>query len=744
MIDPSAIPEFTGHLGQLERDARALARNALAIRATGQSVHHEFQGLSAYYHAPEAEQLLAATVPVRSRADEFATKLETVSGALDEYAGEVRPIVQQLARLRADATRFVADCGDGDDWQYDGDKVRHNNDLMHDVGAAVAAFWDAERRAANTITGLVGGTRWVRDDGSHRKGMYGCAADAVEHAQSTPWGAPESEEHHWYEVGHWVKSFAWDGFVVDGVWGTVRGLGTLTGFGGWKAFKSSWHHLGDLGIGLSTGPAGTALLLATPDRLLPGPLRSGKHAVVDTAKSLVAWDEWRKNPPRAAGAVTFNALTTLVTDDAGSAANSGPAAKASTAAGRAGRTADPMTYIPKTGGLPLKRLRLDPPNSADVTAKLPTSDLPANSTHLPNDHALHPDGTLTGPDGNVVDHPLPKEPPTTDVPTPPEPELAHAGAAGHGAHHTTSSTQAENAPGPKVGHRLSAGENNAGDSGTTGLPPAHRSHSPASGTGHGVGVSGHEHTSGGHGGEGGSGEHGGHGEQGSGGADPNSPHNPIGDPHSGGHDPLERGGETEQGIREAMRGSKVKRDDLERVLENLANHPAGREIAESVASGRHAGQENFDQVVSSLSHPDKMAGGIEQIRLADRLKRNGVEDISFEVKEGLVHGQQCDMDVLARNHHGTTYAYQFKALRDPVDPFKAITKGKNIGQLLKSDADNQIMFVDGQGTLADWTAKGIPDLLMSKYRSSGVEFIIRLDDGSLRIPPHGEFFPRSS
>ncbi len=27
------------------------------------------------------------------------------------------------------------------------------------------------------------------------------------------------EKHHWYEVGHWVKSFVWDGLIVDGVWG---------------------------------------------------------------------------------------------------------------------------------------------------------------------------------------------------------------------------------------------------------------------------------------------------------------------------------------------------------------------------------------------------------------------------------------------------------------------------------------------------------------------------------------------
>jgi hypothetical protein len=34
---------------------------------------------------------------------------------------------------------------------------------------------------------------------------------------------------------HWAKSFFWDGLIVDGVWGTVKGLGALVGFGGWDA-----------------------------------------------------------------------------------------------------------------------------------------------------------------------------------------------------------------------------------------------------------------------------------------------------------------------------------------------------------------------------------------------------------------------------------------------------------------------------------------------------------------------------
>jgi hypothetical protein len=443
VIDPGAIPEFTGDLAQLECDARALTKNAHAVRTIGRGVDHEFAGLSAYYHAPEAEQLFAATRPVRDRADGFATELEAVSRALDDYAAEVRPIVKRLERLKTDAATFVADCGDGDDWTYDGDKIQHNSDLMHDVDAAVAAFWDAERRAANKITGLVHGTHWVADDGSHKKGMYGYAANALDHAEKTPWGSVEAQKHHWYDVGHWLKSFVWDGFVVDGVWATVRGLGSLAGADGWDAVKKSWTGLGKLAIGIGPGPIWTATLLATPDRMLPGALRSGEHAAVDTGKAFVAWDEWGKNPCRAAGAVTFNALTSLATDGAGPTAKSGSPGKALGAVGRVGRTADPMTYAAKAGGLASKGVRVGALRLGDAMAKLhsatsTTAHIPNAPLHLPNNHTLHPNGTLTGPDNTPTHHPIPHEPSPTNPHLPHasadihQPELAEGGAPGPG------------------------------------------------------------------------------------------------------------------------------------------------------------------------------------------------------------------------------------------------------------------------------------------------------------------------
>ncbi|MBI0315394.1 hypothetical protein JBF12_20900, partial [Streptomyces javensis] len=449
MISLDGIPEFTGHLEQLEKDAPALKTDAGHIRKTGQGVHDQFQGLSAYYTAPEAEQLFATTRPVKEKADGFATKLEAVSDALSAYATEVRPIVERLKRLRTDAAEFIRENGGDDDWKDDGDKVQHNNDLIADVGAATAAFEAAERSCANKISALVGGTHWVVDDGTHKPGMYGYTADVFQHAEKTPWGTQESETHHWYEFGHWIKSFVWDGFIVDGVWGTIRGLGTMVGVDGWDAFKNSWANLGKLAVGLSLNTLLPGWYM-TPDSMLPGFLKSTKHTMINAGKAMVAWDEWGKNPARAAGGVTFNVLTAIATDGAGSAAKSGAVARTLSVAGKVGKVVDPMTYVFKGAGIGLSKLKV-----GDLVSHLKNLrggsgvELPDGSLKLPDDTVFRPDGSVKLPDGSVlhkngalelpdgtVHHPV-HEPSAGDrqalaeAQRPRQRELAHVGGPGH-------------------------------------------------------------------------------------------------------------------------------------------------------------------------------------------------------------------------------------------------------------------------------------------------------------------------
>ncbi|MEU5092200.1 protein phosphatase, partial [Streptomyces sp. NPDC021356] len=140
MIKPEEIPQFTGDLGLLEKAYGDLKADAGHIRDAGGEVHNRFQGLSAYYRAPEAEQLFASTKPVKDRADTFASGLESVSGALSGYATEIRPLVKKLEDLKREATTFVNSVKDDDDWQYDGGKVGHHNRIRDEITKTVAAF----------------------------------------------------------------------------------------------------------------------------------------------------------------------------------------------------------------------------------------------------------------------------------------------------------------------------------------------------------------------------------------------------------------------------------------------------------------------------------------------------------------------------------------------------------------------------------------------------------------------------
>ncbi|WP_327239966.1 protein phosphatase [Streptomyces sp. NBC_01318] len=422
MIKPEAIPQFTGNLGQLEKDYGSLKTDAGHIRSTGSDVHTQFQGLSAYYQAPEAEKLFASTKPVQDRADGFADDLEKVSTALSDYATEVRPLAAKLEQLKTDATKFINANKDDDEWEYDEDKVDEHNQLRDDVTTTVAAFWAAERTCHNKITALFGGTQMVAGDGSDRKDQYGFNAADLKNAK-LPWGDPVEEKHHAWEVGHWVKSFVWDGLIVDGIWGTIKGLGTLVGFGGWDAMGQAWKGLAQLatGLAITSIPGAGALFWTLPDDKLPSWLRDSRTAMKETGKALVAWDEWGKNPGRAAGAVTFNVLTTVFTGGAGAgvsgAGKAGAVAKVLSVAGKAGKVIDPMTYIAKGAGAGLSKI-------GDITKglkgigniEIPT--LPDGSFQLPDGHVLDPNGNLIPPTGALDPPSIPHATvPGTSLPT---------------------------------------------------------------------------------------------------------------------------------------------------------------------------------------------------------------------------------------------------------------------------------------------------------------------------------------
>ncbi|MFF4410028.1 hypothetical protein [Streptomyces sp. NPDC001404] len=360
-IDPILIPHYTGNLGELEKAVASLKTDASGIRATGVNTHSTFQGLAPDYDAPERDQLLATTIPVRDQAGQFARGLETVQSALAAYASEIGPIVKELDRLREQAVAFRDSVKDDEHWQKNQSKIDENARLIRAVAVAQEKFHAAERDAVDKITAVYCGTTFLTvDDGSHKPGMYGYDPKAVAKVTETPWGTVAKREHGaletaWDRTWHMVTNnpaadFA-KGFVIDGTWGTARGLMTAFGWDGKDKAADAWKNLGVLAAGSVTFPFSQATRVL-PDSWLPKQAREYKKAANAADKGFLAWDEWKKNPHRAAGAVSFNGLTILIPEAraAGLARAGTTTGKVLTTVARIGEAADPVNLAAKGVG----------------------------------------------------------------------------------------------------------------------------------------------------------------------------------------------------------------------------------------------------------------------------------------------------------------------------------------------------------------------------------------------------------
>ncbi|MFE0721023.1 hypothetical protein ACFW23_08730 [Streptomyces rochei] len=372
MINLSGIPQFTGDFDQLDKDVSGLRRDAIGIRNGGSDVHSRFQMLGAFYTAPEAETLFATTQPVMDRADAFAAKLESVADALDTFSIEARPLAKRLDQLKTDALAFVSSVENDDDWTDDEDKVDENRRLINDVTAAQDAFREAERRAATKISALVGGPKFVAENGSGFYRLdtvrYGYTMDLLEDADDLPWGTADDrtyEEWSWGWFGHGAKSSFWDGIYKDGIEAGLEGLWSLV-----TGDDEAWGGLTDAvtGIGLYTMTPYDAFMdwVIGADEESADEVRA-KEAAKDFGKALVAWDMWQENPARAAGTVIFNVLTLsagpLAT--ASKASKGGMAGKTAGVAAAAGMYMDPVYVGLRASGTAVSKL----PKLSEVTSR---------------------------------------------------------------------------------------------------------------------------------------------------------------------------------------------------------------------------------------------------------------------------------------------------------------------------------------------------------------------------------------
>lgn len=735
MIEPAAIPLFTGDLGQLEQHIDALRDESDGVRQAGGEAHRQFQGLSAFYEAPEAEDLFASTAPARDAADNFGDKLATVADALRTYAAEVAPIAKRLQQLQSQAATFVAglktSTGEIDEkWAKDADKVDEHRALLHDVNAAQHAFAAAEIACNNKITALVGGTQYVLNTGTKQfvplgAHLYGYSTDVLDQAEELPWGTPVTQHHDWWDIDdfdyylqHTVKSFVWDGLIVDNVWGTVDGLLSMTGMNGRQAAKDTWFGLARAVVG-----AETYLMEAggqEPEGIWATEFAQGSKVYAkEFGKSLVAWDMWSENPARASATVVFNVLTLragpLKVTSVGKAA--GTTAKVAATVAKVGDAIDPISAAAKVTGSAMPRI-------AAVTATLRGVDgmegvraplaleLPDGSRLLTeNGRIVH-----VGADQNVVPDAQPEWGPARDR------ELAEVGAT---ARATQPDARGTGGPVPEVSH---------------GLPSSGGEYLPHQEVEHGVGtgdaaLGSHAPGSGGRGGDGGA----------TGGS--------ARWPSDGEHDPMPRGGEVEQRLRDAVKSipgkQRPKPDVLERVISRLSVESNGSRVADVISSGIFRESDQFGKVISDLgARKEQMYyPAADQIFFAEDLVKSGVPARSIEFEQKVPVG--ADMDIRVKDDSGQVYAYQMKRLNNPEDPIAEITRGKYLLQLARAEADHHIMLVDGaKGTRAEWMANGSFEALLDINRGGrgpkgeGITYIVRLEDGTLVVPPGSKTDPK--
>ncbi|WP_150476785.1 hypothetical protein [Streptomyces alboniger] len=332
--------------------------------------HSRFQGLGAFYRAPEAEDLFASTAPVRDRADLFASKVETVAQALDEYAVAVRPVIKRLDRLRGQVADFVSglktDDGEIDaEWTQDQDKIDQHAALWVEIAEAQAAFSKAEITANNKITALVDGTQYVAQGyegtlvplGAR---VYGYTAEALKHADKLPWGTPEARTYDKWDFSHHVEEAGVS--VKDNLVGAVTGFVDLVSPGADGAAARKGLYMSALGL---------ESYLFDPLNRQDSPWKEqaaeGRPYAKAFAKSMVGWDDWEEHPGKATGTVIFNSLTFASGPLAAVAriAKGGAVAKTAGTLAKVGEALDPLSATAKTVGATTRAI----PKIADVTAR---------------------------------------------------------------------------------------------------------------------------------------------------------------------------------------------------------------------------------------------------------------------------------------------------------------------------------------------------------------------------------------
>ncbi|MQA81099.1 MAG: hypothetical protein GEV10_21885 [Streptosporangiales bacterium] len=360
MINPGEIPLFTGSCDGIETAAYKLRTAGTGITTRGSAIHSTVQSLRLSYRAPETENLFAATEPVRKLGLEFGEHVRAVSHILEAFAAEMRPIAADLKNLKADAQDFVDEnsCDPDQAWLEDEAKVDKNNEMIDDVSAKVEQMWDVERKYANAIEALFGGTRkFVAGDtflgqmaglgllpGVEAYGMSSIPEVEIDgelqEGVELPWGTAAEWDAPWYVDVAAMGASYYKGLYIDGLLGTIDGITTLIpiqagihALTGWEWANTlddtgaAWENLGMTVAGVlfvSSGAIlvyGGAKMAGWTSEGVDEFVSDAMNAQLGAVKGIVAWDTWGEDPARAAGATTFNVGTFFLPGPKGLAAS---------------------------------------------------------------------------------------------------------------------------------------------------------------------------------------------------------------------------------------------------------------------------------------------------------------------------------------------------------------------------------------------------------------------------------------
>lgn len=230
MISATGIPVIETDVDALEGLAAALGAAGGDFATAGADLHTTWQGLAAFYRAPEADYLYASTGPVRDTTMSVREDVELVGSALAGYAEDVRQIQARLDILRAAATDFEASLAGQADWSADQANVDASNGLLAQVNTAVLDFEDAQRRCANAIGALHGGSTYrISDgDGIAQLGEFGITPAELgamaDRDTGVAWGRTAELDDDAVDEGNWLADAGHT--VLDGA-GLVPGLGEV-------------------------------------------------------------------------------------------------------------------------------------------------------------------------------------------------------------------------------------------------------------------------------------------------------------------------------------------------------------------------------------------------------------------------------------------------------------------------------------------------------------------------------------